>query len=221
MTIVDMSRHLPADCEWPFTTIGKSDAETMLTRLECRLVVSGYAQSLRKAAPQQRRSGTVSAGFEPPLTISEGRVPQHGSIWDGHRLVVNRHSQPMGEERWPDRFQRIALAGTHNRWGKRGHCNSADGVCDKMIVNKHSQPTGRIVIVSHRSGGWSSMWLSASESPLTISDKHKGVTQLRSCPERNRRNGNKIGTRPRNGSTHDARCRPVKEIPQEPESRAV
>lgn len=72
MTIVDMSRHLPADCEWPSTTIGKSDAETMLTRLECRLVVSGYAQSLRKAAPQQRRSGTVSAGCEPPLTISEG-----------------------------------------------------------------------------------------------------------------------------------------------------
>lgn len=72
MTIVDMSRHLPADCEWSSTTIGKSDAETMLTRLECRLVVSGYAQSLRKTAPQQRRSGTVSAGCEPPLTISEG-----------------------------------------------------------------------------------------------------------------------------------------------------
>lgn len=101
MTIVDMSRHLPADCEWPFTTIGKSDAETMLTRLECRLVVSGYAQSLRKAAPQQRRSGTVSAGFEPPLTISEGRGPQHGSIWDRHRLVVNRHSQPMGKRDAP------------------------------------------------------------------------------------------------------------------------
>lgn len=65
------------------------------------------------------------------------------------------------------------------------------------------------------------MWLSASESPLTISDKHKGVNQLRSCSERNRRNRNKIGTRPGNGSTHDARCRPVKEIPQEPESRAV
>ena len=158
--------------------------------------MSHRSQSARESAATWVNLGWTSAGCESALTTD-------------------------GEERCPDQSQRIALVGTHNRWGKRGHCNSADGVCDKMIVNKHSQPTGRIVIVSHRSGGWSSMWLSASESPLTISDKHKGATQLRSCPERNRRNGNKIGTRPGNGSTHDARCRPVKEIPQEPESRAV
>lgn len=78
MTIIDMSRHLLVDCEWPFTTIGKSDAETILTRLECRLVVSSYAQSLRKAAPQQRRLGTVSAGCEPPLTISGGECRNMG-----------------------------------------------------------------------------------------------------------------------------------------------
>ena len=147
MTIVDMSRHLSADCEWPFTTIGKSDAETMLTRLECRLVVSGYAQSLRKEPPQQRRSGTVSAGCESPLTISEGRGPQHGSIWDGHRLVVNRHSQPMGEERCPDRSQRIALVGTHNRWGKRDGPTGSSALRSPVLTTDGGREAIAIVLM--------------------------------------------------------------------------